>query len=259
MCGPYNPDIHETCGLLIEGEDLPPYLSMPWNPTYLAPLVEGAGLTPTRTLYAYHLDLHQGLPDRIVRVSKRLRERAHNLRLRSFDLDRLDDELRLVHRLYNVTLDRNSGFYPLELEDLLASATDLRAFANPEYLIFAEIDGEPVGFMLTLPNFHEILRRNRRIPRRPRFLRILWTLWNLKTRPMHTVRQAVLGIHPDHRDRGLAGLMCAEMVQRTQKKNHSAELSWIESNNEEVIRIIDLMGGVRDKTFRLYHAPIGSA
>lgn len=253
MIGPYNPSIHDDCGLLVEGNELPAFVSMPWNPAYYASLFDAAGLIPDRTLYAYELDLHRGLPDRVIRVANRLRERATDLTIRSFNLDRLDDELRLAHRLYNVTLDRNSGFYPLALEDLLASANDLRAFADPDFLIFAEIKGQPVGFMLTLPNFHEILRRNRRVPR---CLRIPATLWNLKTKPLRTVRQAVLGIEPAHRDRGIAALMCADMVHRTQKKAHSAEMSWIESNNVEVTRIIDLMGGVKNKTYHLYRKPI---
>ncbi len=226
---------------------------MPWNPAYYARLFQTVGLAVDRTLYAYTLDLHRGLPDRVVRVANRLRERATDLHIRSFNLDRLDDELRLAHRLYNVTLDRNSGFYPLDLEDLLASANDLRAFADPDFLIFAEVKGEPVGFMLTLPNFHEILRRNRHVPR---WLRIPATLWNLKTKRMNTVRQAVLGIDPEHRDHGLAALLCADMVIRTQKKAHTAELSWIESNNVEVTRIIDLMGGVKNKTYHLYRKSI---
>ncbi len=46
--------------------------------------------------------------------------------IRSFDMKRLDEELRLAHKLYNVTLDRNWGFVPISLEDLLASADDLR-------------------------------------------------------------------------------------------------------------------------------------
>ncbi len=226
---------------------------MPWNPAYYAALLEGTGFVADRTLYAYGLDLHQGLPARVTRVADRLRERSKNLTIRSFDLARLDEELTLTHRLYNVTLDRNSGFYPIALEDLLASADDLKAFADPDLLIFAELDGVPVGFMLTLPNFHEILRRVRSVPR---WLRLPAILWHLKTKPMRSVRQVILGIDPAHRDRGLAALLCADMVRRTRKKADRAECSWVESNNEEVIRVIDLMGGVRNKTYHLYRRPL---
>jgi GNAT superfamily N-acetyltransferase len=253
ILGPTNPSIHDDCGLLVEGNDLPASVSMPWNPAHYAALLEAAGFVANRTLYAYTLGLHRGVPPRIARVADRLRQRSKNLAIRSFDLARLDDELRLTHRLYNVTLDRNSGFYPIALDDLLASADDLKAFADPDFLIFAELDGVPVGFMLTLPNFHEILRRVRRVPR---WLRLPAILWHLKTKPVRSVRQVILGVDPAHRDRGLAALLCADMVRRTQKKADVAECSWVESNNTEVIPVIELMGGVRNKTYHLYRRAI---
>ncbi len=107
--------------------------------------------------------------------------------------------------------------------------------------------------MLTLPNFHEILRRVKWVPR---WLRIPAILWHLKTKPMRSVRQAILGIDPAHRDRGLAALLCADMVARTRKNADVAECSWVESNNAEVIPVIELMGGVRNKTYHLYRRAI---
>lgn len=247
--GPYNPSINEECGLLTEGSDGPPSISMPWNPPYYARLMDSVSQRVTRTLFAYHLPLHIGIPSRVQRVAGRLKDRSKNVRIRSFDMSRLDEELRLAHRLYNVTLDRNWGFVPISLDDLLASAKDLKAFADPDFLLFAEVDGEPVAFMLTLPNFNEILIRTKRVPR---WLRLPSILWLMKTHRIRTVRQVVLGIAPEHRDRGLAALLCNDMVLRTQRVADSAELSWIEANNEQVINIIGLMGATHSRTYAIY-------
>lgn len=247
--GPYNPTINEECGLLVEGSHEPPNMSMPWNPPYYAALVEACGLGVTRTLYGYHLPLHIGIPPRVQKIAARLKQRSPDIHIRSFDLKRLDDELRLAHRLYNVTLDRNWGFVPISEEDLLAAADDLKAFADPDFLIFAEVDGVPAGFMLTLPNFNEILARTKRCPR---WLRLPWILWLMKTHRIRSVRQAVLGVAPEHRDRGIAALMCNEMVLRTQRTADFAELSWIEANNVEVINLILLMGATQSRTYLIY-------
>lgn len=249
MRGPYNPSINEDCGLLTEGHEHAPYISMPWNPPYYERLCQSVGLDVTRTLYAYQLPLHIGIPERITRITERLRERAKGLTIRSFDLKRLDEELKLVHRLYNVTLDRNWGFVPISLEDLLASAGDLKAFADPDFLVFAEIDGEAVGFMLTLPNFHEILIRTKNVPR---WLRLPWILWLMKTHRIRSVRQVVLGVAPEYRERGLSAILCHDMVKRTQKTADTAELSWIESNNTKVIDLIGLMGATQSRTYLIY-------
>jgi hypothetical protein len=253
MRGPYNPSINEECGLLTEGHDAPPSISMPWNPGYYPRLCEAASLQVVRTLYAYHLPLHIGVPERIQKMAARLRKRAGAVRIRSFDMKRLDEELRLVHRLYNVTLDRNWGFVPVALEDLLASADDLKAFADPDFLVFAELNGEAVGFMLTLPNLNELLIRTKPFPR---WLRLPVLAWLLKTRKIRTVRQVILGVAPEHRDTGLVGLLCHDMVVRTQKTADSAELSWIEANNTQVIKLIGLMGATQSKTYGIWEKPV---
>jgi GNAT superfamily N-acetyltransferase len=247
--GPYNPSINDECGVMAEGSENPASVSMTWNPPYYTKLIEDSGMAVARTLYGYHLPLHIGVPTRVERIAERLRKRSPDVQLRSFDMSRLGEELRLVHRLYNVTLDRNWGFVPISIEDLLASAGDLKAFAEPDFLIFAEVDGEPAGFMLTLPNFNEILQRTKRMPH---WLRLPWILWLMKTHRIRTVRQAVLGVAPEYRDRGLAALMCNEMVLRTKRQAESAELSWIEENNTEVIALIGLMGGVQSRVYHIY-------
>lgn len=241
---------------MVAGNDKPASISMPWNPAYYEALVEGAGFTVERELFAYHLDLTVDVPQRVQRIAKRLKDRSPDVVLRAFRMEDLDNELRLAHRLYNVTLDRNSGFYPITVDDLLASADDLKAFADPEFLIFAEVDGVPVGFMLTLPNFNEILYRTRGTPH---WLRLPWILYLMKTHKIRSVRQVVLGIEPEHRERGLAALMCYDMVQRTKVSAASAELSWIESNNKEVIVMIEAMGGVWYKTYHLYQKSLVDA
>lgn len=247
--GPYNPTINEECGLVVEGNDQPPSISMPWNPAYYQRLVQRVGLSVTRVLYAYHLPLHIGIPNRVQKIAERLKRRSKDVTIRPFDMKRLDSELRLAHRLYNVTLDRNWGFVPISIDDLLASAEDLKAFANPEFLIFSEVDGVPAGFMLTLPNFNEILARTKGVPR---WLRLPWILWLMKTHRIRSVRQVILGVAPEYRDRGLAALMCNDMVLRTQKTADFAELSWIEANNTEVIELIGLMGATQSRTYHIY-------
>lgn len=252
--GPYNPTIHEDCGVLVAGNEKPSSISMPWNPVYYGAFVEAAGFSVERVLFAYYLDLTVDVPQRVQRVAKRLRDRSPDVVLRGFSMADLDAELRRAHGLYNVTLDRNTGFYPLTIDDLLASAEDLKAFANPDLLTFAEVDGEPVGFMLTLPNFNEIMQRVRGVPY---FLRLPWIFFLMKSHPIRSVRQAVLGIDPNHRERGLAALMCYDNVIRARKQADCAELSWIESNNKEVIAVIEAMGGVWSKTYHLYHRSLG--
>ena len=85
----------------------------------------------------------------------------------------LKSELAIIHRLYNITLDRNWGFYPISLEDLLHAADDLKAIADPELILFACVDGREVAFSMSLPNINEIFHAARARKGVLRFLEIV--------------------------------------------------------------------------------------
>ena len=54
-------------------------------------------------------------------------------------MSQLEEELKIVREIYNATLERNWGFIPISMDDLLASADDMKAFADPEMMLIAEI------------------------------------------------------------------------------------------------------------------------
>jgi len=251
--GPYNPTVNDECGLLVDGFDRPPFVMMPYNPPYYERLYEGLGLRKARDLYAFYLSSATVLPERIMKIVARVK-RSTGLSLRPVDLKRLDDELVVIHRLYNATLDRNWGFVPITLDDLRYAADDLRAILDPELVMIAEKDGVPVGFSLCIPNINETMGKLRSVPR---ILRIPLFLWHWKTSPPKEARLAALGVAPEFRGRGVAALFYAETLLRGRKAYQGGELSWVEETNEEIMHGIEVMGGTRYKTYRIYEGVIG--
>ena len=132
-----------------------------------------------------------------------------NVKLRPIRMSKLEDELKIVQEVYNSTLERNWGFIPVTMDELLATADDMRAFADPEMMLIAEVNGENAGVALSLPNFNEILAR---VKKTPPLLRLPHILWLMKTHRIDLVRQAVLGISPRFRDRGLHALVALRAV-----------------------------------------------
>ena len=53
------------------------------------------------------------------------------------DMSRLEEELKIVREVYNATLERNWGFIPISMDDLLGAADDMRAFADPDMMLIA--------------------------------------------------------------------------------------------------------------------------
>lgn len=247
--GPYNPSINDECGLLVEGFQYPPFIGLTWNPAYYENLVVAQGFTTVCTSFGLQLPLHRlELPERLIRIVDRVTRRSC-LKLRPIKLSQLEEELKIIHEVYNDTLKRNWGFVPITMDDLLFAAGDMRAIADPEMILIAEQDGQNAGVGLSLPNINELLAV---IKTTPRWLRPLHLLWLMKTRRITTARQVVYGISPRFRDRGLHGWLLKEQFACAKARYADAELGWIEDTNTEILENSRMLGAVRHRTWKIY-------
>jgi len=251
--GPFNPSINEDCGLLTEGFDSAPCVMMPYNPFYYVKIYEKLGLKSERNLYAFFMSADETPSKRIARIADRVR-RSTRVTLRNVDLSQLNEELKIVHYLYNRTLDRNWGFVPISYEDLLDAGKQLKAILDPNMLIFAEKDGKPVGYSLIIPNINEFLLKCKK--HNSKLLRILKFVWLLKTSRPKMLRFMVLGVLPEYRNSGLAALFYNESLKRANGKYVGAELSWVEETNQELMKSLAVMGSKKTKTYQIYGATL---
>lgn len=248
--GPYNPSINDECGLLVQGHHIPTFLGLTWNPPYYEKLFLAWGLQPVREMYGYQLPLHRlEPPERIRRIVERAAKRS-KLLLRPIKMDQLEEEMKIIHEVYNDTLERNWGFTPITMEDLMLAAKDMKEIADPAMILIAEMNGENAGVALSLPNFNELLALTKRTPR---WLRTLHAGLLLKTRRMKTARQIVYGISPRFRDRGgLHAWLLYEQFVCAKARFTDAELGWIEETNTEMIGHVALLGAIQHRTWRFY-------
>lgn len=243
-----NPSINDELGLLVDGFDRPPFVLMPYNPPYYETFYRELGLEKARDLFAYYISASVTSPERIEKIASRV-QKATGLTLRSVNLAHLREELKSIGEIYNSTLNRNWGFIPITEEELAAVAQDLRPILDPEMVLIAEKEGRAVGFSIAIPNINEFLWMTRGSGS---WLRILKFLWHLKTKRPKEARLLLLGIIPEFRNKGIASLFYFETLKRGKGKFIGGELSWIDEDNEEIIRAIELMGGKCYKTYRIF-------
>ena len=94
--------------------------------------------------------------ERLSRLSERLRR--HNwIKIRSADLQHWEDEVERVYILLNKALAHLPDFIPWPREGLQASLEQFRQIVDPELVLFAEVDGEAVGWFPGIPNVNEAL------------------------------------------------------------------------------------------------------
>lgn len=252
--GPYNPSINDECGLLVNGFEDPPCIGLTWNPPYYRGLIEQLGFVEVNKSFGYLLPLHRlEAPARLSRIVERVARRA-NVKLRPIVMEKLEEELKIVREVYNATLERNWGFIPISMDDLLGAADDMRAFADPEMILIAEIKGQNAGVALSLPNFNEILAL---VKKTPHWLRLLHIVWLMKTHKINWGRQVVYGIAPAFRDtNGLHAWLLYEQFVRAKERFANATLGWIEDSNTEIRENAALIGAEIRQEWRIYERAI---
>jgi GNAT superfamily N-acetyltransferase len=252
--GPYSPSINDSCGLLSAGFEDPPCVFMPWNPPRYVETYRKLRLSEVRRMYAFSMDMTVPADPAMVRLSERARDKS-GLTTRSFDLRRPEKELRILQRLYNVTLDRNWGYVPVTWEELEHSAAGLRTIADAHLLFFVMHGGREVGYSISLPDINEFLLRSKSWPRG--FLRLLPMLWMIKTSRPRRARHLIIGIEPEFRRRsGIAPYLYRETFRHVGRHYPVAEVSWVEANNEQIVRGIEILGGRRSREYTIWEKPL---
>lgn len=247
LWGPVSFSTNYECGLLVEGFEDPPAISMGYNPRYYERLFLAAGLARTKDLWAWELSPHAPIPEKVSRIAEKVRERE-GLTVRPVRLERLDEELAVIQSVYNEAWEDNWGFVPMTPAELEKTGSDLKRIAIADFILIAEVEGVPVAFSLTLPDFNQALRRvnGRLFP--TGFMRLLW-----HARKIDRARLMALGIKADYRKRGIDAVLYKDTILAVRRLGYRAgEIGWTLEDNDLVNRAIASMGGRRYKTYRMY-------
>ena len=119
----------------------------------------------------------------------------------------------------------------------------------------AEVEEEPVGFLLALPDYNIALKPLKGRLLNPNLLKALPFLLQWKRLPV--VRVLTLGVKKEYRSKGLETAMLIEGLKVGFKAGvKRAEASWILEENVMMRRVIEAIGGQAYKTYRMYDLPV---
>jgi hypothetical protein len=252
MRGPMNPSTNHECGLLVRGFRWHPSIMTTWNPRYYVPLIENAGLTKAKDLLAYWIPL-QG--ERAVELPEQYRVHAHRalrggrLTFRDISMRDFDREVELCWDIYNSAWDKNWGFVPMSKESFLHEAKVLRYIVVPQFTFIAEVNGDPAGFMIVVPDYHHAYKAigsGRLLP--TGIFKVL-----AAKRRLRTGRIMILGVKAEYRKRAIFALFADEMFRRGKEYGAiGAEASWILEDNDALNRPMAALGAKEYRRWRIY-------
>jgi GNAT superfamily N-acetyltransferase len=258
ILGPAQFSTNDEIGLLVEGFDDTPRILMTYNPRRYPAYVEAAGFHKAMDLLAYTTSIDDmyakgGPPPKLLRVVEMMKKRRH-VTVRSVDMKRFDREVEQVKVIYNQSWARNWGFVPMTDPEIDRLGEQLKPIIDPDLVAVAEIDGQVVGFGLTLPDLNAPLHKAYPRPGVPEWFTFLKLLWHWKVRRQAKwIRAFALGVLPEYRGMGVDAMMYFHTLECAMRKGYrSVEMSWLLESNEMVLRSAEMLGGSRYKTYRVY-------
>jgi GNAT superfamily N-acetyltransferase len=251
--GPTNFSANDCPGILIEGADCPPVMLEAHNPPYYQDFLERYGMEKENDLFAWRAFRSQigqelkNIPPQLTRVADVARKVA-NVTIRTIHMDDWDEEISTAHHLFDVTLRHIPDHIPLTEREFRRFADQFRPFLDPDLALFAEMEGEPVGFCVAIPDVNRAL-----IHLNGRLFPLGWLKFAYHVRRIDVVSFKLMGVLEEYRRRGIDALLYLEAVRAVFDKGYE----WLDGSltseyNPMVNLIAHRLGAERYKRYRMY-------
>jgi len=252
--GPFNFTSSDEPGLLIEGRDTLPVILMGHNPSHYVNFIQrfgfvkfGADSLAFRAWAAPYKGNPGRLPPKLLRVAEAVRKRG-GFTLRQGRLDRWDEEIESAFHIYNGALSTLPRFVPLTRADFERQARALEPLLAPDFVLFAEVNDQPVGFALSLPDINQAIRHANGGRYPWDWLKLWWY-----SRRIDCLSFKILAVLPEYRGRGIDVLFYLEMARQTLAYGYRwMDMSLTAEDNLMTTRIATRFGAEVYKRYRIF-------
>ena len=252
ITGPFSLNINQESGLLIDGFDTPPSALMIHGKPYYAKYLEQQGYQQGIDLLAYWMkrtDLHfsQSLSKLMARVRKKVTIRPLNRK-------KFAEEMQVLREIFNSGWQNNWGFVPFTEHEFATMGDQLKYLVPDDMIYIAEAEGVPCAFIVGLPNINEAISglNGSLFP-------FGWAklLWRLKVSGVRTARVPLMGVRHDYQFSSMGPVMALLLIEAlrdpfARRKIDALEMSWILESNTGMRTILEKIGAVPYKRYRLY-------
>jgi hypothetical protein len=254
---PLNLSIWEQPGLLVKGHDHPPMVLMGHNSPHYQQWIEARGYTPAKSLYTYDLDIVPEFPALLQRIIAS-GEKNQRIRVREVELKHFDREVGIICHILNDAWSDNWGFVPFTPSEVVTFAQELKPIVRPDLIRIAEYDGEPVAFMITLPDINPLQKRvggKRGRPSPLGWIKLGLWLWRPRPADMRVPLMGVVKRLQSSRMASQLAFMMIEYIRRAAIARYDgkrAEIGWVLDDNQGMNAIAEAIGSSVNKEYRIY-------
>ena len=254
VLAPLSLSVWDEPGLLVKGFDHSPTVMMGHHDPRYRGWIEPLGYAPVKSLVTYDLEVQDGLPpliDRIVASG----EKNPRIRIRPVDLKRFDEEAALILSILNDAWSDNWGFVPITDSEVAYVGRKLKPLVKADLVVIAELEGEPVAFMMTLPDMNPVLKRIG-----GKLLPLGWArlLWWLRKPTDATMRVPLMGVLKRLQSSRLASQLAFMMIEYSRRVavakygTRRTEIGWVLDDNQGMNAIAEAIQSTVNKEYLVY-------
>jgi len=255
--GPVSFSLWDQPGLLVDGFDTPPYVMMNHHRPYYQGHIAANGYQKAEDLIAYRYGPQASLKswDRLMARAMR----GGEVTLRNIHMDkRFKDEVAMLLDIINDAWSDNWGYVRMTQAEIDELAGVLKLLLRPGDVAIAEYQGKPAAFTAIFPNLNEAIR-----DMNGRLFPFNWIklLWRMKVKRPKTARMPMMGVRKSLQATPIGAALALSVIRSVREFNFSngvedSELSWILERNTRVRHVIEMVGGVPYKTYRVFEKPL---
>ncbi len=256
--GPVSLSIWEEPGLLTKGHDHSPTVLMGHHPAKYQGWIEALGYAPAKTLVTFEVRIDAPFPPLIQRIVA-AGEKNARIKIRKVNKAKFAEEAAIILAILNDAWSDNWGFVPLTQPEIDDVGKKLKPLVFEDLIMIAELDGEPVAFMVTLPDLNEPLKGLK-----GSLLPFGWAkllLW-LRKPKANTMRVPLMGVVKRLQASRMASqlaFMMIEYIRLAAVADYGAtrgEIGWILEDNQGMVAIAQAIESRVNREYVIYQKPI---
>ncbi len=252
--GPISLAMWDEPGLLVQGHDHPPTVMMGHDAPQYQAWIEGAGYEKVKDLYTYEIPILPEFPPLVQRIVQS-GERNARIHIRRVNKRNFDAEAALILSILNDAWSDNWGFVPFTDAEIAYAGKKLKPIVYEDLIRIAEVDGEAVAFMMTLPDLNEKIIGYGGTLWPFNWAKLLWWLRAPKVRTMRVPLMGVLKRLQSTRMASQLAFMMVDHIRRDAVANFGAsrgEFGWVLDDNGPMRSVGEAINGEINKVYRIY-------
>lgn len=254
MMGPYSFTTYDSVGIDVIGNEKMPVITLFHFKDYYQRQFESYGLAKLVDWFCFlvtprlmNMDFFKKLGDDIEE-----RHKQEGIRYVQISKKEIANRAPIVKKIFNLAWEGNEAHLPFTDRQFDNIFSELKPVLDPNMAIFAEKDGETIGFILSIPDGSPAMKEldGRLYP---------WRLVKalIAFKKTRTLRTILMGILPEYRKKDIDAVLILHTIQNALKFGYDcSDCSLIAETNKRMIGALKYLNADPYKGYRVYQMQV---